>query len=149
MDTMTLAAVEVPRGEIVASVPRWHGAAIGCSIAFVAGLVGLGFEVPFLLLGIPAATVAGWFLGPRVAADGGVAGMAVAMAVVTISTADAMLVTALGLTSVGAGLVQGLATAMLAWALGMVFVGIPMLVITVPCGLVWAMLVRMLARRSR
>jgi len=149
MDTMTLAAVEVPRGEIVAPLPRWHGAAVGFSIAFIAGMIGLGFEVPFLLLGIPAATVAGWFLGPRVAADGGVAGMAIAMAVVTIATADAMLVTSLGVTSVGAGLAQGLATAMLAWALGMVFVGIPMLAITLPCGLVWAVLVRMLARGSR
>ena len=156
MDTMTLAtAVELPRDDATAPVSRWPGAAAGFSIAFVAGMIGLGFGAPFLLLGIPAATAAGWFFGPMVRPGGGVADAAFCMAVLTTAIADALVVVVSALASTAAtsfGGIDPLATvlgALALWGIGLVIVGIPMLAITLPCGLAWAMVVRMLARRPR
>jgi hypothetical protein len=155
MDTMTLGtAVELPRDDAVAAASRWLGAGVGFSIAFVAGLIGLGFGAPFLLIGIPSATVAGWFFGRNVRASGGVAGGAIGMAILTIAIADALVVvpTAIASASSSYGSSDPLSAVMgglALWGIGLVFVGIPMLIITAPCGLVWAVLVRTLARRGR
>ena len=156
MDTMTLSTSLDPpvRPDVVAPISPWPAAGVAFSIAFVAGLIGLGFEVPFLLLGIPAATVAGGFLGPKVPPSGGVAGVAVGMALLTTAIADALVVIAsavsssassFGPTEPWSAVVGGLAL----WVIGLVVVGIPMLIITAPCGLVWAVLVRALARGPR
>jgi hypothetical protein len=156
MDTMTLApATELSRDEAGSPARRWTGAAVAFSIAFVAGLIGLGFRAPLLLLGIPAATVAGWFLGPTVNAASGIGGLSVAMAVVTVGIADALVVLGGAVGSLTSSSTSGLdpltaiAGAVFLWVVGLVVVGIPMLVITVPCGLAWAVVVRMLARRPR
>jgi hypothetical protein len=127
---------------------RWTGAAVAASVAFIAALVGLGVGAPFLLIGIPAATIAGWRLGPKVRPAGGVAGMTVAMAVVTIASADALFVIA-AVASTDTGLLNGIVPAMLWWAAGFVVVGIPMMTVVVPCALVWAVVVQRLARGNR
>lgn len=156
MNTMTLqTVVELPRDDAGAPASRRPGATVAFSIAVVAGLIGLGFEAPLLLLGIPAATVAGWILGPTVKPANGIGGISVAMAVVTVAIADALVILALGVGSLTSSSTGGLdplaaiAGAVILWGIGFVVVGIPMLFITVPCGLVWAVVVRMLARRAR
>jgi hypothetical protein len=156
MDTMTLSAtVDRPsRDDVGVPASRWPGTAIAFSIAFAAGLIGLGFEAPFLLLGIPAATAAGWFLGPKLPPSGGLAGVAIGMAVLTTAIADALVVVPSAVASLSSSfggidpLTAG-AGALASWGIGLVIVGIPMLIITAPCGLVWAVLVRTLARRAR
>ena len=132
-----------PRGS------RWSGAAVGFSVAFVAALIAFGFDAPFLALGIPAATIAGWMLGPQISAADGVLGMSVAMGVVTVAVADALVVIA----SAAASLVFGgslvlVAGSLLLWVVGFVIYGLPMMAITVPCGVIWAELVRALAREN-
>jgi hypothetical protein len=156
MNTMTWAAAdELHRDDAVAPVSGWPGAAVGFSIALVAGLIGLGFQAPFLLLGLPSATVAGWLFGPKVRAGGGVADAAICMAVLTTAIADALVVVPSAIASSASssfGGIDPLATvagAFAFWGIGLLIVGIPMLFITVPCGLAWAVLVRMLARRRQ
>lgn len=99
--------------------------------------------------------MAGWILGPTVKPANGIGGISVAMAVVTVAIADALVILALGVGSLTSSSTGGLdplaaiAGAVILWGIGFVVVGIPMLFITVPCGLVWAVVVRMLARRAR
>jgi hypothetical protein len=157
MKTMTWAAGDelAARQDVVAPISRLSGAGVAFSIAVVAGLIGLGLEAPFLLLGIPAATAAGWFFGPMVRPTGGVADLGIGMAVVTIAIADALVVAVSSVGSLASSSFGGIdplsavARGLALWGIGLVIVGIPMLTITVPCGLVWAVLVRMLARRPR
>jgi len=155
MDTMTwTAAVELPRDDAVTPLGGWPGAGVAFSIALVAALIGLGFEAPFLLLGIPAATTAGWFFGPKVRPGGGVADAAICMAILTTAIADALVVVPSALASLwssfgGIDPLTAVAGGVALWGIGLAIVGIPMLFITVPCGLVWAVLVRMLAGRPR
>jgi hypothetical protein len=151
MDAIVMAPTADQRDGQGAEPPigsQWTGAAVAASVAFVAGLVGLGFGAPLLLIGIAAVTIAGWRLGPKVRPAGGVAGMTVAMAVVTIASADALFVIP-AVASTGTDLLTGIAAAMLWWAVGFVVVGIPMMTVVVPCALVWAVVVRRLARGSR
>jgi hypothetical protein len=157
MDAMTLStALDPPAGQdVVVPVSPWPAAGVAFSIAFVAGLIGLGFETPALLIGIPAATVAGWFLGPKVPLGGAVAGVAVGMAILTTGIADALVVVPSVVASSASSSVGGIdplgavAGGLAFWGIGLVFVGIPMLIVTVPCGLVWAVLVRRLASPAR
>jgi hypothetical protein len=157
MDAMALSTVlDPPAGQDdVVPISPWPAAGVAFSIAFVAGLIGLSFETPVLLIGIPAATVAGWFLGPKVPLGGGVAGVAIGMAVLTTAIADALVVVPTVVASAASSSVGGIdplgavAGGLAFWGLGLVFVGIPILIITVPCGLVWAVLVRRLAGRAR
>ena len=140
MDTVTLStALDPPAGQdVVAPISPWPAAGVAFSIAFVAGLIGLGFETPVLLIGIPAATVAGWFLGPKIPPIGGLAGVVVPSTVTSASSSY-------GASDPLSAVTSGLAL----WGIGLVFVGIPMLIVTVPCGFVWAVLVRRLAGRAR
>jgi hypothetical protein len=137
----------------MAPASRWSGAAVAFSIAFVAGLVGLGFEQPLLLLGIPAATIAGWWLGPRISPTSDLIVITVAMALATVAIADTLVVIPLGIGSATtASLVgsidpfRGIAASLFLWFFGFILVGVPIMVVTVPCGLLWAALVRKLAR---
>jgi hypothetical protein len=157
MASMTLSTTldpPAPQG-VVAPASRWLGAGVAFSIAFVAGLIGLGFDAPYLLLGVPAATIAGALLGPGIDAWGGIGRMSVAMALETTAIADALVVMVAGAASLarspGGGVdpLTSVAGAVAFWGIGLFVVGIPMLIVTVPCGLAWAVLVRMLARRSR
>ena len=135
-----------------AAASRWSSALVAFSIALVPGLVGLGFEQPFLLVGIPAATIAGWRLGRRIRPTGGLIEVALAMAVATVAIADALVVIPLGIgSSMAAGeagsfdVFRGLAASLFLWFFGFILVGVPMMVVTFPCGLLWAALVRKLA----
>ena len=156
MDTVTLStALDPPAGQdVVAPISPWPAAGVAFSIAFVAGLIGLGFETPVLLIGIPAATVAGWFLGPKIPPIGGLAGVAAGMAILSIAIADALVVVPSTVTSASSSYgasdpLSAVTSGLALWGIGLVFVGIPMLIVTVPCGFVWAVLVRRLAGRAR
>jgi hypothetical protein len=157
MDTVTLGAALDPAARPDVGDPISPSPAVGIafSIAFAAGLIGLGFGTPVLLIGIPAATVAGWFLGPKVSPSGGLAGVAVGMAILTIAIADALVVVPTMVASSasssygGSDPLSAVTSGLALWGIGLVFVGIPMLIPTVPCGFVWAMLVRRLASRPR
>jgi hypothetical protein len=157
MDTMTLStALDPPaRQNVGATISPWPAAGVAFSIAFLAGLIGLGFEVPFFLIGIPAATVAGWFLGPKIPPSGGLGGVAIGMALLTTAIADALVVVPAVVASSANSSVGGIdplgavAGGLAFWAIGLVIIGIPMLAITAPCGLLWAVLVRRLTGRAR
>jgi hypothetical protein len=156
MNTMPLStALDPPaRQDAIGPISAWPGSGVAFSIAFVAGLIGLGFETPVLLIGIPAATVAGWFLGPKVPVSGGLAGVAAGMAILTIAIADALVVVPSMVASASSSYgpsdpLSAVTSGLALWGIGLVFVGIPMLIVTVPCGLVWAVLVRRLAGRAR
>jgi hypothetical protein len=156
MDTMTLStALDPPAGQdVVGPISPWPAAGVAFSIAFVAGLIGLGFGTPVLLIGIPAATVAGWFLGPKIPPSGGLAGVAAGMAILTIAIADALVVVPSTVISASSSYgasdpLSAVTSGLALWAIGLVFVGIPTLIVTVPCGFVWAVLVRRLAGRAR
>ena len=150
--TITNADAGIARSaDPAACASGWWGAAVGFSIAFVATLIGFGFDAPFLALGIPAATIAGWRLGPKVTSSGGVVGMAVAMGVATVAVADALVVVgSLGLSSASGGtdLLATIGGGVVVWSIGFVVVGIPMMILTIPCGVVWAVLVGALARQN-
>jgi hypothetical protein len=139
-------AIQRPAGS------RSSGALVAASISAAVALVGLAFEVPFLAIGIPAATVAGWLLGPSVRAGAGNIGAAVAMGVTTVALADAFVVLGSAAASLfvndasgGNAILDAIAGSMIIWIIGFVIVGLPMLLITAPCGLVWAAVVRSLA----
>jgi len=144
-----LVAPAVDQGDAQAAGPsiadRWIGAAVAASVAFLAALVGLGVDAPFLLIGIPAATIAGWRLGPKVPPAGGVAGMGTAMAILTIAAADALIVIPM-IASTGTDLLNIIPAAMILWVVGFAVVGIPMMTLVVSCAFVWAVVVQRLAR---
>jgi hypothetical protein len=124
------------------------GAGVACAIAVVAAFLGFAIsQSAFLGVGVPAAAIAGWFLGPSIHTGGGLVGPAFGMAILTIAVAD-------GLVIVGAAGNSGGAAAdaiwgyVGLWSIGIVLVGIPMLILTVPCALVWAFIVRRLAREG-
>ena len=131
---------------------RSRGALVGGSVAVIAALVGLAFGAPFLGLGIPAAVIGGWLVGPRVRAAGGVIGPALAMAVVTVAVADTLVVAVLAIVAAGGAsttsILNAFGASIFLWFAGLVTVGIPMLFITVPCGLVWSLMSRRLARED-
>jgi hypothetical protein len=138
---------------VMAPASSWSGAAVAFSISFVAGLIGLGFDQPLLLIGIPAATIAGWRLGPRIRPTGDLISMTVAMSFATVAIADTLVVIPLGIGSSmsasAAGSIdpfRGIAASLFLWFFGFILVGVPMMIVTVPCGLLWAALVRKLAR---
>jgi hypothetical protein len=151
---MAMAAVDIGKAWTADAAPRasrWSGAAVGFSVAFVAALIGFGFDARFLVLGVPAATIAGWILGPKVGPADGLLGMSVAMGVVTIAVADALAVTASAALSVaygGIGLLPMIAGWVFVWAAGFVIYGLPIMAVTVPCGMIWVVLVRALGRES-
>jgi len=120
------------------------GAAVAAGIAVIAAFLGFAIgNTEVLGLGIPAAAISGWLLSPSIRSQGGIAGPAVAMAVSSIA-ADAWLV--LGSVSSSASGSEAIVGAFGLWAIGLLIVGIPMLIVTAPCGIAWAVIVRRLAR---
>jgi hypothetical protein len=122
------------------------GAAVASAIAIVAAFVTYSIgHSDFLGLGIPAAAIAGWLLGPSVWSGGRLAGPTLGMGMLTVAIADALFV--LGATATPSEAAAGAIGRYVAlWVVGLVLVGIPMLFVTVPCGLLWAFIMRKLAR---
>jgi hypothetical protein len=131
-------------GPAMMTANRPVGAAVGSAIAIVAAFLAYGIgQTDFLGVGIPAAALSGWLLGPTIQSRGGVVGPGIGMATLTIAIADALFI--LGSLADPASSVQTFSRAFELWLVGLVFVGIPMLVVTVPCGVVWVLAVRKLA----
>ena len=148
MDTVVGASAKDRRDGHVAAPSmgsRRSGAAVAATIAVVAALIALRAGTPFLLLGVPAATIAGWLLGAKVRPAGGVANMSLAIALVTTAIADALYLIPFVMSSTRVDLLGSMASLMFWSVVGLVVFGIPMLFVTVPCGLVWAVLVQRLA----
>jgi hypothetical protein len=132
-----------------APASRATGAIVGAAIAVAAALVAAPLGSPFLALGIPAATASGWLLGPRIRPAESIVDPALRMAAVTVVVADAFLMLASMVLSIvrvdpygGTTIVDAIGGSLFLFTVGLVIVGIPMLLITVPCGLAWAGLVR-------
>jgi hypothetical protein len=90
------------------------GAAAGALVAGAAALLALAMDAPLLALGLPAATVAGFWLGPQVRSSGAIAAPAVGMGALTVLLADALLVAGAGglsLLEAGRGVDTSLANA--------------------------------------
>ncbi|HTG42194.1 MAG TPA: hypothetical protein VK697_11345 [Methylomirabilota bacterium] len=130
----------------IMTASRPVGAAVACAIAVVAAFLGFAIsQSGFLGVGVPAAAIAGWFLGPSIRTGGGLFGPAFGMAIVTIAIADGLFIVGAAGNSGGAAS-EAIWGYLGLWAIGLLIVGIPMLILTVPCALVWAFIVRKLAR---
>ena len=118
---------------------RVPGALLGGAIALVpaAGAL-LLLDNTFLLLGVPAAFVAGAALAPAVRANA-MAEAVLAMAALTTALAEVITFLVRPHELPAPADVE-------IFALGLIFVGVPMSVLTVPCALVWAVLVRRVGR---
>lgn len=148
----------------VVRVPVWRGdraqgAVVAAGIALAATILGIAIgQVWGMAIGIPAATISGWALAPRVRTDRSPLGAVVSMAALTIALADAMVVIGIGVATIIAGsvpfgevgLLELIARAVffgaMSWLFGMIFVGIVSLLVTIPCAALWALGVRHLAR---
>lgn len=138
---------------------RSLGAGAAAAIAVAATLIGAGLNGGwFLALGIPAATLCGWFLGPGVRGDGWPLRPTIAMATLTIGLADALAVVPAMISSGGGYATQGvdpisaaafvLLASVVIWLLGLIVLGLLSLAVTIPCAVIWALLVRGLIRRG-
>jgi hypothetical protein len=140
---------------------RAQGAIVAAAVAIAATILGIVIgQVWGMALGIPAATVSGWWLAPRIRTDRAPIGVMFSMAALTIALADAMAVLGLfvGATIAGTGpaggtgqfgelaLLQLIGGAILFWLLGLILVGILSLLVVVPCAAAWAYIVRKLAQ---
>jgi hypothetical protein len=155
MDTVVMATDPGPGGGSgAAAAPGRSGATVGVSIAIVAAAAALALGSPFIAAGIPAAALAGWIVGPQIRPGDGFVGASIAMTALTTALADAVIVGVLVAAMFMSGspthtsIPAALGGSLVLWGLGLVFVGIPMLLVTVPCGLIWAGVVRRLARRA-
>jgi hypothetical protein len=165
---MTIQSASVTRGlhkPILVPATRGRradGAIVAAGVALVATILAIAIgQVWGMALGIPAATLSGWLLAPRIRTDRRPFGTILSMAALTIAIADAMVVLGFGVASVVGGsvpfgdvgvleLVASAAVfAVVTWLLGMILVGIISLFVTVPCAAVWALLVRKLARQRQ
>jgi hypothetical protein len=141
--------------------PSGHPAtrALGGSVAaFVAAVpAALGFASNgdlFLAAGIPAAMVVGIAVAPQIRSDRPVGHAVFLMATAVIAIVDAVVLIGLwvwsALISPGAGSIDPgswlIGFGML-WLIGLFF-GAAMLVITTPCAIAWALIVRQLVRRG-
>jgi hypothetical protein len=126
----------------IMTASRPVGAGIACAIAVAAAFLGFAIsQSGFLGVGVYAAAIAGWFLGPSIRTRGGLAGPAFGMAILTIAMADGLFVLGAADNSGGAA-ADAIGGYLALWAVGIVLVGIPMLILTLPCALLWAFIVR-------
>jgi hypothetical protein len=135
---------------------RWLGAVVAIAIAAVPATAGLFLAGnPFLVLGLPAAAVAGVVLGPSIRAREPVAGVVVAMATLSIGVGYGIVVGSMivdaAAGSSGLGFGPGSVWTGIAYVamLGLMIVGVPMLLVTVPCAMVWGFVVRRLIEGGR
>jgi len=138
---------------------RSLGAGTAVAVAVAATLIGASLNGGwFLALGIPAAALSGWFIGPAIQGDGWPLRPTIAMATLTIGFADALAVVATMIRWDGGYAAQGvdaisatafiLFTSVVTWLLGLIVVGLLSLAVTIPCAVIWALLVRGLIRRG-
>ena len=129
---------------------RMTGASVALVIAGTVALVAAMMAAPVLFVGVPAAGLAGWILGPRVE-RAGTAEVGAAMGAATVVIADTLVVggAAMASGSTNWDLVGRVGGGVAIWAIGLGIVGLPMLAITIPCGIVWAFGVRRVARSMR
>ena len=165
---MTIQSASVTRGlDDLILVPvtrgsRADGAIVAAGVALGATILAIAIgQVWGMALGIPAACVSGWLLAPRIRSDRRPLGTIFSMAALTISIADAMVVTGFGVASVVGGsvpfgdvgvlelLASAVVFAVVTWLLGMILVGILSLFVTIPCATVWALIVRKMARQRQ
>src|SRR3954469_5923320 len=98
MNASIITALPTPLAAPARTVPagvratRRSGVMAGAEVAVAATLVAMLFGAPYLALGIPAAMVTGFWLGPRVRSPGPIVGVGLRMAALTVVVADAMLV---------------------------------------------------------
>ena len=153
-----------PVGDSTAKVRVVHarlvlGGGAAAVVAIAVTLIAAGLNGGwFLALGIPSAIVIGWFFGPSVRSDGWPVRPTIAMATLTIGLADALAVVPAMVSSGGGYASQSVdpisATAfvlfasLVTWFLGLIVVGLLSLGVTIPCAVVWALLVRSLIRRG-
>jgi hypothetical protein len=146
----TIASEPAPIAERSAS--RRLGGLVAVAIAAPIGIGVLAFaDTTFFLAGTPAAGIAGVWLGPKIRSRSSIAVTAVSMALLTIVLAEivvcAWAITAPGLDRLATADAGSLMVGTIYLAMiGLVIVGIPMLMVTVPCGLAWAWIVRRLVR---
>jgi hypothetical protein len=152
-----------PTGESPAGVPvlrasRILGAGVAAVIAVAAALIAAGLNGGWLFaLGIPAATVSGWALGPSVRNVAWPLGATMGMAALTVALADAIAVATIissgggyatdGVDPISATAFIPVASAVI-WLFGFIVVGLPALAITIPCAAIWSLVVRSLIRRA-
>lgn len=169
MNATTIGSASVDRDPIgigirsaevrVVHAGRIVGGSVAAVVAIAATLIAATLNGGwFLALGIPAASVTGWYLGPGVRGDGWPLRPTIAMATLTIGLADAFAVVATMLRWDGGYAAQGvdlisatafiLFTSVVTWLLGLIVVGLLSLAVTIPCAVVWALIVRSLIRRG-
>ena len=141
---------------------RLLGGGVAALIAVVANVIAFKLDArgpfpqsgfPYLALGIPAAVLVGAWLGPTVGERTGARSAAFLMAVATIAVADALLilvslVASQFVTPTPLDPVSLIVSLGAFWLFGLFIAGVPMLVVTAPCAIVWAVVVRALVRRG-
>ena len=157
---MTASTIRTTHGTDAESIgrraTRTASAAVAAAIALLVTFVATSYGAdPFVGLGIPSAAAVGAWLGPSVRDRGGLGGPVIAMAIVTILLAEALLLVgwlfqSASITSSGdAGDLIG-TIVVLGWAgvIGLVIIGGPMLLLTTPCAIAWALILRQLVRHG-
>lgn len=147
-----------PAGIARLRASRVLGAAVAAAVAVAATLIAAGMSGGwFIALGIPAATFSGWLLGPTVRNVGWPLTATIWMATLTVALADAIAVATVissggGYATEGVEPLSAMAFVLVAsaviWLFGFTIVGLLSLVLTIPCAVVWALLVRSLIRRG-
>jgi len=132
---------------------RGQGSAIAAVIAFAVTLVPAAFNGPalFFATGIPAAAVVGALAAPSMTDRAGTISATLVMATITIALADAFVVVGLAAGAIASttgtiDLPAGIVGMGGLWLIGLVVVGVPMLILTTPCAIAWAWIVRRLPR---
>jgi hypothetical protein len=120
---------------------------VAAAVAAVPAGAGLFGGTPFLVIGIPAAAIAGALLGPSIRSGSANVGATAVMATLSVVVGDAIVVgwmileASAGDSGLGLGDGSALAGIVYIGILGLAAVGIPMLLITIPCAIVWAIAV--------
>jgi hypothetical protein len=119
---------------------RLFGALVAMVIAASVAIVTSPLFQSFFSIGIPAATLLGWLLGPSVRRDEPIDGPVLTMAILSIPLA---LVVFIVTSDTPTWSVNGVLFITL---YGLLYIGIPMLFVTGPCAIAWGIVVRRLAR---
>lgn len=160
MTITTIGSAAVVRGPsdglVIRVARRSLGAAVAFGIAGTVSIVGLWAGAWYLAAGIPAATLLGWALAPRIRNDRGSGDTVLLMGGLTVLLTDAFVIIAAEVGSVVRGTAQSeigfadnpIISIVAAWVLGLLFFGWAALIITIPAAWAWASLVRLLVRRG-
>jgi hypothetical protein len=123
------------------------GAVVAAAIAVVPAIAGFAIaHTWFFALGIPSAAISGWLIGPAIRSEGGIFGPTMGMALLPIAIADAFFLLRPDMTTATGA--DAIAPLLVASILGLIIIGFPMVIVTIPCAVAWALVVRKLARRG-